>query len=69
MEPRADGSLVPEENRKWFRLGLAVAIVWIPTTLALFMAFELDTMLGLAAVVVGGVLFGVAFTYVVLYVY
>lgn len=69
MEPRADGSLVPEENRKWFRLGLAVAIVWIPATLALLVVFELDTTLGLAAAVVGGVLFGVAFTYAFLYVY
>ncbi|SNR36162.1 hypothetical protein [Halorubrum vacuolatum] len=69
MEPRADGSLVPEENRKWFRLGVAVAVAWVPATLALLVLFELDPALGLAGVVVGGVVFGIAFTVFVLYVY
>ena len=69
MASSADGSLIPPENRKWFRLGVWVAVGWAGFMLVLLWLLRFDTSLGLAFAVVASVVFGVAFTLFVLYVY
>lgn len=69
MASSADGSLIPPENRKWFRLGAGVAVGWAVFTVVLLWLLQFDTSLGLAFAVVGSIVFGIAFTLFVLYVY
>ncbi|WP_418283101.1 hypothetical protein [Halorubrum sp. DTA98] len=69
MSSTSDGPSIPPENRKWFRLGVAVAVAWAVYLVALLWLLRLDTTLGLAFAVVSSVAFGIAFTLFVLYVY
>lgn len=64
-----DGPTIPPENRKWFRLGTAAAVLWAVFVVVLLLLLEMDPTIGLAFAVVGGIVFGVAFTLFVLYVY
>jgi len=64
-----DGPTIPPENLKWFRLGTAAAVLWAVFVVVLLLLLEMDPTIGLAFAVVGGIVFGVAFTLFVLYVY
>ncbi len=64
-----DGPAIPPENRKWFRLGTAVAALWAAFAVALLVLLEWDPTIGLAFAVFGGTAFGVGLTLFVLYVY
>ena len=69
MASPSDGLSIPPENRKWFRLGVIVMFLWAAFLVLLVGLLQWDVTLGLAFAVVAGIVFGVAFTVFVLYVY
>ncbi|AUX08700.1 hypothetical protein AArcSl_1065 [Halalkaliarchaeum desulfuricum] len=61
--------MIPAENRKWYRLGTAIAFFWAAFVVVLLLALEWNLFYGLVFATVVSVVFGIAFTYFVLYVY
>lgn len=64
----AGGALTPEQ-KKWYRLGVAIAFLWAVFVVVLVFLLQIDQTIGLAFAVVASVLGGVALTLFVLYVY
>ncbi|WP_255193907.1 hypothetical protein [Natronobeatus ordinarius] len=56
-------------QRKWYRLGVAIAFLWAAFVVVLLFLLRIDQTIGLAFAVVASVLGGVALTLFVLYVY
>lgn len=65
----ASDGLGIEVDRKWFRLGVAVAVVQYVFLLVLLLLLRIDVTLALAVAVFAGIAGGIAFTWFVLYVY
>lgn len=68
MPDSANGATTPEQ-RKWYRLGVALAFLWAAFVVVLLVLLEIDQTIGLAFAVVASVVGGVALTVFVLYVY
>lgn len=64
-----DAPLADATESKWYKLGVALFVLWTVALLVLLVLLQIDLYLALVVAVVGGILGGILLSWFVLYVY